>query len=139
MRIVRDVIAIVVAIILFGLIPIYNQPFVGCSDTRLFTAQLGCSLWPEFLRGFIFLASLVILATHKRILAGIGLGVILVVVLLGGVQLLFTGEAFGYLRDYYMEIRAHISSPLLIGALSSAVFFLLCFGLFRREGSDANA
>ena len=139
MRIARDAIAIVVAIILFGLVPIYSSPFVGCGETGIFTLDPGCSWWPEFLRGFIFLAALLILAQHKRVLAGIGLGVILVVVLVGGVHFLFTGEALSYFRAHFMDVKAHLSSPLLIGALCSAAVFLVCFSFTRRESAGANA
>ena len=136
---IRNVIAIVVAVILFGLIPIYDLPFSRCDNTGFYTAEITCSWWIEFLRGFLFLAALVIFSTHKRIFAGIGVGVILAVVLTGGANTLFAGVAFSYFRNNYMEVYSHISNPLLIGALSSALFFLICFGIYRRKSSDANA
>ena len=125
MRKVRDIASIIVALILIGLIPIYGEPFSGCSLSGYSTWVLGCSAWPKFLTGFIFLGSLVVLAFHKKALATVGLVIVFAVVLAGGIGLLGTGEELIYFKANYADIVHHASSPLLHGALTAFCLFFV--------------
>ena len=52
--VLRIVVALVLSIVWVDLIPLYGMPFGGCDTQGYATLQLGCSSWPEFIRGFGF-------------------------------------------------------------------------------------
>ena len=135
MRKVRDVAALVIGFILIGLIPIYGEPFSGCSSSGYSTWELGCSAWPKFLTGFVFIGALVVLAVHKKALATVGLVIVFAVTLTGGIGLVGTGEELVYFKANYADIVYHASSPLLHGALTA---FCLFFVISRIHNGKQN-
>lgn len=126
MSIIKDIAALILSIILFSSVPIYDQPFGGCVKIDYFSFSTGCSIWPEFLRGFIFITAIIVFASHKNILIIFGLLSILLVVMSGGAEQIGKGEEMLYFLKNYLAILDHLKKPLLIGSFSA---FLIYIGL----------
>ena len=124
MRLIRDISALAIGIVLFVLVPIYGEPFVGCMESGFSTFVSGCSAWPEFLRGFMFMAAIAIIAAHKKSLSAFCLAAVLVVVMAGGSTLIGTGEEAKYFQANYLAITKHISNPLLLGAITALLIYI---------------
>ncbi|MEW8624161.1 MAG: hypothetical protein AB2551_00240 [Candidatus Thiodiazotropha sp.] len=139
MRIIKDITALVVGVGLFSLIPIYGVPFGGCIESGIRSFATGCSPWPEFLRGFMFIAAIVIIAVHKKPLTFIGLATVLLVVLAGGVALIGTGEEMSYFQANYLAILEHLSNPLLLGSFAALLMYAAITKVFALRGSNAES
>ena len=134
--IARTLIAISAALYLPGLIPIYNAPFNGCGGTPGFvssfvsgftTLQWGCSDWPEFLRGFIFVSAAAVGPSWLK-LPVIALLILLLIAGLGGVDLMSTGLGIAdSLADQVFHLLAGL--PILLGGVFA---FLLYIGIVKK-------
>ena len=133
MRLGRDIAALVVSVASIGLIPIYGAPFGGCMESGFNNLELGCSAWPEFSRGVVFIGLLVTIAAHKKVMVTLGLTATLLAVMAGGVGLLATGEEAAYFQDNYLAISQHLSNPLLIGAIAALLLHITILKGFLRD------
>ena len=139
MRLSRDIAALVVSVALFGVVPIYGAPFGGCVESGFRTFAIGCSAWPEFIRGFIFIAAIVIIAAHKRVLTAFGLVAVLLVVMAGGAELVRTGEGTAYFQANYLAIAEHVSNPLLVGGFVALLLHLAISKLIRSGTNNVES
>ena len=62
----RIVVALVTSIVWTGLIPVFGMPFGGCDAYGCTTFELGCSAWPEFIRGFGFVLIWLVIAPSRK-------------------------------------------------------------------------
>ena len=139
MRLSRDIAAFIISIALFGLIPIYGSPFGGCVEFGFHTFAIGCSAWPEFTRGFIFIVTLAAISAHKKLFIAIGLTVVILVVMIGGVENIATGEAIAYFKTYYLDVAQHVQTPLLLGAFAALILYIAIIQIIKRGASNAES
>ena len=129
--------AIVLGIAWLGLIPFYGAPFVGCSEIAYLTIKLGCSSWPEFLRGFGVILICLLVSPPRVQLHFYVLLILASVTILGGVAALKSGDMpdFHSLRDLLRSIL--YGAPLFLGGLS-AYFSYLGVTRFLKRGVGDN-
>ena len=119
----RAAIGAAAGLYLLSLIPLYGALFGGCDAAGFATLQLGCSDWPEFLRGFVFVACCAV-APRQFYLALIATVIVFAVAALGGAAYVGAGQ-FGYSspRDAVFVFLAGL--PVFLGGLVAYVFHLL--------------
>lgn len=102
-NLIRALIGIALGVIGFALIPSYGGPFIGCEGSRWLTLELGCSYWPEILRGALFVLPIAILAPRHWILPVIAVALLFILSFLGGIEGIQTGRylSIGSIADIY--------------------------------------
>jgi len=132
--VLRIFVALVLSIGWVGLIPIFGMPFGGCDTYGHATSELGCSSWPEFVRGFGFVLIFIAIAPNRT------WSQVLVMTLLAVLSILqeikTNGFAFLQSADGFFHAIAQ-GLPIITGGL---VAFGLYFGVrqvaHRRAKND---
>ena len=70
------------------------------------------------------MAALVVIASHKKVFVMLGIVTVLLVVMVGGVGLISTGEEAAYFQANYLAIAQHASNPLLIGVFAALFLYV---------------
>lgn len=113
--ILKIIAAIVISVIWLPIIPIYGAPFGGCEANGFLTLKIGCSEWPEFIRGFVFIIILSLICKKYISVAIIGLCVIGLISVLGGFELIWQGEIYRFQSVERLYFSVTEGFPLLFG------------------------
>lgn len=128
----RDISAFIIGFISLGLIPIYGQPFGGCSENPYLTLDPHCGIWPELLRSFIFITIVCFVSKSSYIAPLIGLVCVLLITTLGGFENITSGEV--QVNDYQHLINnAILATPEIIGAVSAFFMYLFVFNVALKK------
>ncbi len=133
-RVIRDILSILLALLLLFLIPIYGQPFGGCIDYSPFSIYLPCSIWPEFIRGILFMLPLAILAFHRNVFTILGVIFSVGVAVGGGLEYWRSGEALNHIKHNQAVLIAITFHPFFLGTVTVACSVLL-YGVFQKYQS----
>ena len=91
-EVLKAVSAVVLGVVGFMLVPVYDMPFGGCDRVGWSTLRPGCSHWFEAFRGFLFVLPVAVLAPKRFLLPVTAVTILLVFGVLGGVDSVRTGQ-----------------------------------------------
>jgi len=132
----RSILAIVVAILALGVLPIYGEPFGGCTGAEVGRAIRHCSNWPNYFRGFLFVALLLALGPPSRLYQTICTGLFIFVVIRGGPELIRTGEEFNFTSITEIIWQAEHGTEFFVGGLVGALSVVLFQMAWKAYGSN---
>ncbi len=132
MNIFRAILGLSAGILGAALIPVYSAPFSGCEATGFLADEAGCSSWPEFMRGFVFVICCTLAPVEYR-LPLIALLVLFLLAFLGGVESIMTGEYFRFSTTEPFSLFAYWA--LIGGFLAYVVYRLIHFGSVKYAAS----
>lgn len=108
-------------LMLSALVPVYNQPFIGCGSRSIFMSEPGCGYWPDLLRGALLVAPVALFIRTKKLLAGFVFG-LFAFAALGGLEGMRTGLHIAIFNDYALvfayilwQAPALLTSILILG------------------------
>ena len=135
---VPAVLGLLIGLFGFLLIPIYDQPFVGCSSGSRISFQRGCSVWPETLRGFVLVIPVIFLAPRFWRLAVFMVITLFALAIFGGLEGISAGShlAEGSFPLYWPAYPAGYLN--FLGGMSALISWLILRKIyFRSQRSTA--
>jgi hypothetical protein len=137
----RALLGVMAGLALMGLMPVYDEPFVGCQARGFATLMLGCSLWPDFLVGLVTVLVVTLIGPRRFRPHLWGLAFVTIVAVLGGPAAIKSGMHLNLLRP--ADMMFYWSGPglaLLFGGLLGsgiAVCLSRLLTATRRGGGGA--
>lgn len=126
-NILRVILSIMIGLAFMGLMPVYDEPFVGCQTRGFATLVLGCSLWPDFLTGLVTALVIALIGPRQLRPQLWGLTIVTIIAILGGPAAIKSGMHLNILKPAEMMFywRGSGLALFLGGLMGSGIFYFL--------------
>ena len=110
------------------------MPFGGCNNTSYLSLDPHCSIWPEFLRLFLFVIIVSFVSSSRRFIPIIAMIIVFFVSIWGGIDNIKTGE--GNISNSVDVIsNLYIGYPGLLGGITAYLLYLATSYVIRVKSN----
>lgn len=121
--IARNIGAFIAGFLAIGLIPVYSSPFGGCGNNIYLSIDPHCSVWPEFVRSFLFVVIICFVSASAKLMPIIAMLVVFFVSIHGGFEDI--NASVGSLSNFADIINnLYIALPDLLGGIFAYLMYL---------------
>ena len=85
-RLIRVAIALGLGVVAAGSVPVWEEPFGGCSEGGFTSFAMGCTYWDAVLTGFLLVVPAAVIAPRKCLMPVVLVTFLFLVSLVGGVR-----------------------------------------------------